>query len=147
MDSQSAVQFYPQQLSATPLSKALNIMAENNVDHPSAKLLLSAANGFDYLFSNDINSARTHFQSHDDPFNLMGTGICAFLEAALGMEVRNKTLILSHETMLPHRWVSWQKRRAALSCPRPPHVNVCECPNPEIFLTIVVSNMDWSGKS
>ena len=76
------------------LLQTLDIMAEYNADHPSAQLLLNAANGFDYLFSNDIDSARTHFQSHDDPFSLLGTGICAFLEAALGMEVCNKTLIL-----------------------------------------------------
>lgn len=62
-------------------------------DHPNAQFLLNTTKGFDYLFSNDIESARTHFQSHDDPFSLLGTGICAFLEAALGMEVRDdKTL-------------------------------------------------------
>ncbi|KAF8163824.1 mitochondrial outer membrane protein IML2 [Crassisporium funariophilum] len=54
--------------------------------HPNAELLTSATKGFDYLFSNDIVSARSHFQKRDDPFHLMGTGICAFLEAALGME-------------------------------------------------------------
>ena len=69
-------------------------MAECNIDHPSAQLLLNATSGFDCLFSNDIDSARTHFRSHDDPFSLLGMGICAFLEAALGMEVRNKTLVL-----------------------------------------------------
>ena len=121
-------------------------MAEYTVDHPSAQLLLNAANGFDYLFSNDINSARTHFQSHDDPFSLLGMGFCAFLEAALGMEVRNKSLIFWHEMMLCHRWVSWQKRRAALSYPRLHHDNVCEFPNLEISLIMVVSNMDWSGR-
>jgi hypothetical protein len=63
-------------------------------DHPDAQLLLSATKGFDYLFSNDIVSARAHFQSHDDPFSQLGVGICAFLEAALGMEVRNKTFTL-----------------------------------------------------
>ena len=69
-------------------------MAEYNTDHPNAQLILSVSKGFDHLFSNSIDSARTHFQSHDDPFSLLGTGICAFLEAALGMEVRNKTFIL-----------------------------------------------------
>lgn len=55
--------------------------------HPNADLLISATKGFDYLFSNDIEAARKHFQQHDDPFHLMGLGVCAFLEAALGMEV------------------------------------------------------------
>lgn len=64
-------------------------MAEHDTEHPNAQILLSATSGFDYLFSNDIDSARAHFQNHDDPFNLMGTSICAFLEAALGMEVRD----------------------------------------------------------
>ena len=68
-------------------------MASDNTDHSNAQSLLSATDGFDYLFSNDIDSARTHFQSHDDPFNLLGTGICAFLEAALGMEVCIMTFI------------------------------------------------------
>lgn len=67
-------------------------MAEGNTEHPNAQLLLNAASGFDHLFSNDIDSARSHFQNHDDPFNLLGMGICAFLEAALGVEVRNTTL-------------------------------------------------------
>ncbi|KAF9481931.1 hypothetical protein BDN70DRAFT_875724 [Pholiota conissans] len=55
-------------------------------EHPNAPLLISATKGFNYLFSNDIVSAREHFQGHDDPFHLMGLGVCAFLEAALGME-------------------------------------------------------------
>ncbi|PPQ82140.1 hypothetical protein CVT25_015147 [Psilocybe cyanescens] len=55
-------------------------------EHPNAELLQSATKGFDYLFSNDIVSARQHFERRDDPFHLMGLGVCAFLEAALGME-------------------------------------------------------------
>lgn len=58
-------------------------------EHPNAQLLISATKGFDYLFSNDIVSAREHFKKHDHPFHMMGLGVCAFLEAALGMEVRN----------------------------------------------------------
>lgn len=56
--------------------------------HPSAELLQSATNGFDYLFCNDISGAKTHFAGKDDPFHLLGLGVCAFMEAALGMEVR-----------------------------------------------------------
>jgi len=55
-------------------------------EHPNAALLLSATKGFDYLFSNDIVAARKHFEPHEDPFHLLGLGVCAFLEAALGME-------------------------------------------------------------
>ena len=108
-------------------------MAESDTVHPNAQLLLSATSGFDYLFSNDIDSARTHFQRHHDPFHLLGTGICAFLEAALGMEVCNKPFfILRDETMLCYSWVSWRKRRAALSCRRLAHDNKCELQNLEI---------------
>ena len=56
-------------------------------EHPNAQQLLSATKGFDCLFSNDIAAARKHFEPHDDPFHLLGLGVCSFLEAALGMEV------------------------------------------------------------
>ncbi|PFH46707.1 hypothetical protein AMATHDRAFT_69254 [Amanita thiersii Skay4041] len=48
--------------------------------------LKSATKGFDYVFSNDIASAREVFEGNDDSFHLLGLGVCAFLEAALGME-------------------------------------------------------------
>jgi hypothetical protein len=52
----------------------------------NAALLQSATHGFDYLFSNDVVSAKAHFSGKDDPFHLLGLGVCSFLEAALGME-------------------------------------------------------------
>ncbi|THH16482.1 hypothetical protein EW146_g4161 [Bondarzewia mesenterica] len=48
--------------------------------------LRSATSGFDYVFSNEIDQAREVFQTKDDPFHQLGLGVCAFLEAALGME-------------------------------------------------------------
>jgi hypothetical protein len=62
--------------------------AKQKDDHPNAELLQSATKGFEYLFSNDIVSARELFEQRDDPFHMMGLGVCGFLEAALGMEVR-----------------------------------------------------------
>lgn len=59
----------------------------SKLQHPNAALLQSATKGFDFLFSNDLVGARAHFEKGDDPFHLMGLGVCAFLEAALGMEV------------------------------------------------------------
>lgn len=56
-------------------------------EHPNAALLLNVAKGFDYLFSDDIASAKKHFEPHNDPLHLLGLGVCAFLEAALAMEV------------------------------------------------------------
>ena len=51
--------------------------------------LLSASKVFDDLFSNRLADARSHFTAEGTPFHLLGLGTCAFLEAALGMEVRN----------------------------------------------------------
>jgi hypothetical protein len=49
--------------------------------------LESATAAFDHLFSNQIDEARRAFSEHESPFHIMGLGVCAFLEAALGMEV------------------------------------------------------------
>ncbi|KAG2106816.1 outer membrane protein Iml2/Tetratricopeptide repeat protein 39 [Suillus discolor] len=49
-------------------------------------LLRSATQGFDHLFANDIDAAQKAFESEDAPFHLLGLGVVAFLQAALGME-------------------------------------------------------------
>ena len=49
--------------------------------------LVSATEGFDHLFSNRLADARKQLGSDNSPFHLLGLGVCAFLEAALGMEV------------------------------------------------------------
>jgi hypothetical protein len=56
---------------------------------PSAEYLLrSATEGFDCLFANDIDEAQKAFASEEgSPFHLLGLGVIAFLQAALGMEV------------------------------------------------------------
>ncbi|KAK7693929.1 hypothetical protein QCA50_003503 [Cerrena zonata] len=48
--------------------------------------LLSATKAFDLLFSNDLDEATKLFSAESSPFHQMGAGVCAFLEAALGME-------------------------------------------------------------
>lgn len=51
-----------------------------------------ASQGFDLLFANDLVGAVDLFSAdryRDCPFHLMGLGVCAFLKAALGMEVRS----------------------------------------------------------
>lgn len=53
----------------------------------TATQLVSATKGFDYLFSNDIAPAKELFSKEDTPFHLLGLGVCAFLEAALSLEV------------------------------------------------------------
>ena len=62
-------------------------MSAHTSAHPNAALLESATKGFGFLFSNDMAAARAHFDGKDDPFHLMGLGVCAFMEAVLGMEV------------------------------------------------------------
>ena len=62
-----------------------------SVDNDSTQQnLRSASEGFDYLFSNDLAKARETFSNGDSPFHALGLGVCAFLEAALGMEVRRR---------------------------------------------------------
>ncbi|KAJ7691441.1 hypothetical protein B0H17DRAFT_1331099 [Mycena rosella] len=51
--------------------------------------------GFDYLFANQIGLVRTAFEADSTPFHLLGLGVCAFLEAALGMESGRQTVYLS----------------------------------------------------
>ncbi|EJD00336.1 uncharacterized protein FOMMEDRAFT_159009 [Fomitiporia mediterranea MF3/22] len=48
--------------------------------------LLAATKGFDHLFSNRLADAREQFASDDSPYHLLGQGVCAFMQAALGME-------------------------------------------------------------
>lgn len=54
---------------------------------PESAALLSACEGFDNLFGNKLEEAREVFSAGDSPFHQLGMGVCAFLEAALGMEV------------------------------------------------------------
>jgi len=61
-----------------------------------ADFLRNATNGFNKLFENDIVGARAIFNGRNDPFHQLGLGICAFLEAALGMEVSLPFIILAH---------------------------------------------------
>lgn len=60
-------------------------------DIDPAESLRLASQGFDLLFANDLVGALDLFNDddyRDCPFHLMGLGVCAFLKAALGMEVR-----------------------------------------------------------
>lgn len=55
-----------------------------------AQSLRAASDAFDLLFANDLAGAVHSFGAdthRDSPFHLMGLGVCAFLKAALGMEV------------------------------------------------------------
>jgi hypothetical protein len=53
-----------------------------------ADSLRKANVGFDHLFLDEIADAKSAFQGHDSPIHLLGLGVCSFLEASLGMEVR-----------------------------------------------------------
>lgn len=65
----------------------------SSLEEENVLQLRSATKGFDHLFSNEIVEARGAFSAHDSPFHLLGLGVCAFLEAALGMEVRADSII------------------------------------------------------
>lgn len=59
-------------------------------DIDPAESLRVASQGFDLLFANDLVGAVDVFSAdgcRESPFHLMGLGVCAFLKAALGMEV------------------------------------------------------------
>jgi len=47
----------------------------------------SATAGFDLIFSNELEKAETLFKTSDSALHLLGSGACAFLQAALSLEV------------------------------------------------------------
>jgi hypothetical protein len=47
----------------------------------------SATAGFDLIFSNQLEKAETLFKTSDSALHLLGSGACAFLQAALSLEV------------------------------------------------------------
>jgi hypothetical protein len=53
----------------------------------TAAQIEAATKGFDHLFVNEITEAQKIFAGEDTPLHLLGQGVCAFLEAALSMEV------------------------------------------------------------
>ena len=57
----------------------------------TATNLRSATEGFDALFADQIGPAKEVFAINDSPFHVLGLGVCSFLEAALGMEVRSRS--------------------------------------------------------
>ncbi|KAJ7722076.1 hypothetical protein DFH07DRAFT_1067489 [Mycena maculata] len=89
-----------QPLASTPLPTSSSPAATTTssdvtaVDTSPTVLALASANaGFDALFANRIADARAAFNSgssanggEQSPFHLLGLGVCAFLEAALGLE-------------------------------------------------------------
>jgi Protein of unknown function (DUF3808) len=50
--------------------------------------LKSATLGFDHIFSNQLDKAEELFKTNDSALHLLGSGACAFLQAALSLEVR-----------------------------------------------------------
>ncbi|KAH9843146.1 outer membrane protein Iml2/Tetratricopeptide repeat protein 39 [Rhodofomes roseus] len=57
-----------------------------SADDGTQQQLTDATRGFDDLFQNELDNARKIFVDSDSPFHQLGLGVCAFLEAALGME-------------------------------------------------------------
>ncbi len=61
--------------------------------------LKSATVGFDLVFSNDLDKAEELFKASDSAFHLLGSGACAFLQAAVSLEVRTTTFF--HTRRIP----------------------------------------------
>ncbi|KAJ7478226.1 hypothetical protein FB451DRAFT_1452516 [Mycena latifolia] len=78
----SEIVFHLGSLSGGMITKASDQMVQMSIHEAEIRQI----HGFDALFANQIAPARTAFQSDDTPFHLLGLGVCAFLEAALGME-------------------------------------------------------------
>jgi hypothetical protein len=65
----------------------------------------SATAGFDMIFSNELEKAEDIFGKGDSAIHLLGSGACAFLRAALSLEVRtrlNDTVLRPYNT--PPDW-------------------------------------------
>lgn len=91
-------------------------MTDSQLD--TQQQLRAATVGFDYLFANDLTKARETFAGGDSPFHSMGHGVCAFLEAALGMEVRTQAVFdLCISSSLPLTSLDWFDGRSLT----PPH--------------------------
>lgn len=76
-----------------------------------------ASEGFDLLFANDLVGALDLFSDdcyRNSPFHLMGLGVCAFLKAALGMEVRAGLQLYATKSLL-FSPSSWKTRHNVLS--------------------------------
>ncbi|KAJ6492103.1 hypothetical protein C8R45DRAFT_990405 [Mycena sanguinolenta] len=73
-------------LVASPPAAAVAAVAVPGTRAGTTLTLASANTGFDHIFGNQIALARTAFEADNTPFHLLGLGVCAFLEAALGME-------------------------------------------------------------
>ena len=63
--------------------------------------LQSATAGFDLIFSNEIAKADDVFKTSDSAFHLLGSGVCAFLQAAVSLEVRTHSYMLHKPTSVP----------------------------------------------
>jgi hypothetical protein len=78
-------------------------------DPNDTALLQSATKGFECLFNNEIDEAKRIFNAEpDSPFHLTGNGVCAFLEAALGMEVIHLGLQFVLWGVTDHQFVDYQ---------------------------------------
>lgn len=53
----------------------------------------SASVGFDFIFSNELDKAEDLFKGGDSALHLLGSGACAFLQAALSLEVSPETAV------------------------------------------------------
>lgn len=79
--------------------------------------LKAATAGFDLIFSNELDKAGDLFKTSDSAFHLLGSGACAFLQAAVSLEVRVPAGVVVYPvpTSVP---VSGRSHRRSVEPPR-----------------------------
>ena len=100
--------YIPAHFNSPPSARQLPTLSTHPL-HPSASLVTptppvampspteetiadikSATAGFDMIFSNELEKAESIFGNGDSALHLLGSGACAFLRAALSLEVRTR---------------------------------------------------------
>jgi hypothetical protein len=74
--------------------------------------LKAATAGFDLIFSNELDKAEDVFKTSDSAFHLLGSGACAFLLAAVSLEVRVPSCVLCTPYQRPVPVSVWPHRRS-----------------------------------
>ena len=74
--------------------------------------LKAATAGFDLIFSNELDKAEDLFKTSDSAFHLLGSGACAFLQAAVSLEVRVPSSIVAYPLPTSVPVSGWSHRRS-----------------------------------
>lgn len=81
-------QITPRPVSTHPLRPPPSLVIMLSPTDETIADIKSATAGFDLIFSNELEKAENLFGNGDSALHLLGSGACAFLQAALSLEVR-----------------------------------------------------------